>query len=123
MQTLAEKYLIDYLAKTINKDKERSNIINIGANKSLVIEKELDSNDCDYVEDRTDIISPDVAHDNVYRTYICSVEEMTEVLSSEYDIAFANFVLEHVDDLKSSASEINRILKKGKTFVTSIPNP
>ncbi len=123
MQTPGEKYLIEYLIKSIKRLGRKANIINIGANTSLVIEKELDEAGCDFVEDRTDIIDSSVEYKKFSKRYICSVEKMDEVEKNKYDIAFANFVLEHIPDLNSSASEINRIIKNGGSFVTSIPNP
>ena len=123
MQTPGEKYLISFLIKTIKKSRKTANIINIGANTSLVIEKELDIANCDFKEDRTDVIESKVDYLKFDKNYICSVENMKEIPSDNYDIAFANFVLEHVGDLNSSGREINRILKKGGSFVASIPNP
>ncbi|MDA3839532.1 MAG: methyltransferase domain-containing protein [Patescibacteria group bacterium] len=123
MQTPGEKYLIKYLIKSIKRLGTKAYIINIGANTSLVIEKELDGADCDFIEDRTDVIDSRVEYLKLNKTYICSVEEMREVSNDSYDIVFANFVLEHVDDLNNSAKEINRILKNEGSFVTSIPNP
>jgi len=123
MQTPGEKYLINFLIKSIKNIEGKAQIINIGANTSLVIEKELDKARCDFIEDRIDIIDSSVDYQKFNKSYICSVERMNEIKSDKYDIAFANFVLEHINDLGSSAKEINRILKNKGSFVASIPNP
>ncbi len=123
MQTPGEKYLINFLARKIKELGEKTNIINIGANTSLVIERELDKANCNFSEDRADVIDPKVEYSKLNNSYVCSVEDMSIIRDNTYDIAFANFVLEHVFDLESSAKEINRILKEKGSFVTSIPNP
>lgn len=123
MQTPGEKYLINFLIKKIKELGEKPNIINIGANTSLVIEKELEAAGCNFSEDRVDILDSKVEYNKLNNSYVCSVEDMKTIGANIYDIAFANFVLEHVLDLESSAREINRILKEKASFVASIPNP
>lgn len=123
MQTPGEKYLINFLIRSIKRLGKKANIISIGANNSLIVEKELEEAGCDFIEDRIDIVKHEVKYDKLNKSYICSVEKMDNIPDNNYDLAFANFVLEHVEDLESSASEINRVLKNGGSFVASIPNP
>jgi SAM-dependent methyltransferase len=48
---------------------------------------------------------------------------MTPVPSAAYDVAFSNYLLEHVRDVAAAAAELSRVLKPGGCFVTSVPNP
>ena len=123
MQTPGEKKLIEKVAEEIQNCKEKCIILNIGAAKSLVIEKELENLGCDFIEDRTDVRDPSVEYNKTRNSYIASIENMSMLSENTYDIAFANYVLEHVDDIKSSAKEVKRILKDKGIFVASVPNP
>ncbi len=123
MQTPGEKTLIEKVAEEIKNCKERSVILNIGAGKSLVIEKELEGLDCDFIEDRTDLSDPSVKYSKSRNSYIAPIENMGIVPGDTYDIVFANYVLEHVVDIKKAAKEVNRVLKEGGVFIASIPNP
>ena len=48
---------------------------------------------------------------------------MAPVKSGEYVSAFANYVIEHIKDIKKMCREIHRILIPSGTFIASIPNP
>jgi SAM-dependent methyltransferase len=48
---------------------------------------------------------------------------MDPVPTAGYDLAFANYVLEHVPDPAAAAREIHRVLRPGGVFVASFPNP
>ena len=43
--------------------------------------------------------------------------------SNNYDVAFANFVLEHVQNPEKAAAEMARIMKPGGELVLSLSNP
>ena len=47
---------------------------------------------------------------------------MSPLDSNKYQIAFANWVLEHVSDLNKVSIEIFRILKPSGIFITTVPN-
>lgn len=127
MQTPAEKYLIKKVAE-IHKSKSEYHknikMLNIGAGKGIVLEKSINNEfGAKFVCDRMDVIDCTAHYPVIGKCYLASAESMPEIKSSEYDIAFANYVFEHVADLKASASEIDRILKSGGHFIVSLPNP
>ena len=125
MQTPAEKYLIKKVSQIL-KGSDASNklrILNVGAGESIVLENSILSITNDkFFCDRMDISDCSVKHPNVDECFITSVESMPEIKSNLYDLAFANYVLEHVADLKKASSEIYRILKPLGYFITSLPN-
>lgn len=127
MQTPAEKYLIEIIKKTLNQNYEffsdKAKLINIGGGRSTVIEDNLINGVFQFISDRVDVEDIKFNNSFVGNFFRCSVEFMPHVKSGEYDVAFANYVLEHVRDINMAASEILRILKPGGIFVTSIPNP
>ena len=126
MQTPAEKYLIQKVAQMIKESYglDSTKILNIGAGKSIVIEKSiLDIIGSRFICDRMDVTDCNVEYKNVGECFVASVESMPEIKSNQYDIAFANYVLEHVHDLDKAASEICRVLKPSAYFITSLPNP
>ena len=47
---------------------------------------------------------------------------MTLVGSNEYVASFANYVIEHVLDLRKAAREIHRVLRLSGISVASLPN-
>lgn len=123
MQTEAEKYLIGVLRKILTKAKSKLKMINLGAAKSTVIEKELIKENVEFICDRTDIQDCNISEPYVEKSYICPLENMQVVPSENYDVAFANFVLEHVSDPYKSAAEMARILKPGGQLILSLSNP
>lgn len=124
MQTPAEKYLIKQVAQRLKEQGlSKSKILNVGAGESLILENGIiDIFGDNFICDRMDISDCLVKHSNVGKCFICSVESMPKIKSHEYDLAFANYVLEHVMDLEKAASEIFRILKPSGYFITSLPN-
>ena len=125
MQSPAEKKLLQILAndaKSITLTDRRPVIINLGAGQSLLLENYLDSQRLEFVMDRLDISLVKVSHFRIRNYYQCSVEDMQMVNTEEYDIAVANFILEHVAQVEKAAAEISRILKTGGFFITSVPN-
>lgn len=121
LQTPAEKKLINVLISQIKNDSQ-AQIINLGAGASVVIENYLTAAECCFIFDCVDIEDISVAHKFFNKKYTCSVENMPLVPSDHYDAVFANYLLEHVADLKSAAREIFRIVKAGGIFVTTVPN-
>lgn len=124
MQTLAEKELINEIAKELRRPAEgRPLILDVGASRSLVVENELRKRKLDFVADRVDVEDCRVEGPNVGRCFVTSVEDMPHVPSETYAAAFANFVLEHVPRVDKAAKEIARVLKPGGVFVASVANP
>ncbi len=123
MQTKAEKYLIELISKILKTLKNSAFIINLGAGKSQVVEQELIKEKLKFSEDRCDIDNCYIKEDYVKNCYICPLENMRDIASNKYDLAFANFVFEHISNTEKAISEIYRILKKGGELVISIPNP
>lgn len=123
MQTEAEKYLINILKKLVLATKESLKIINLGAAKSTVIEDALLKTKRDFICDRSDIEDCAIDKPYVKNSYISSLEDMSPISSNTYDLAFANFVMEHIEDENRVAHETRRIMKKGGSIVLSLSNP
>jgi len=123
MQTEAEKYLIKILQKILVKSNQVLKIINLGAAKSTVVENALLQEKKDFICDRSDIEDCNVNEDYVKRTYICPLEDLSTIDDARYDLAFANFVLEHVALPDMATKEMARILKPGGEIVLSLSNP
>lgn len=120
----AERLLVKELDDLLSRapSDTRLRLLDVGAGHSLTVARQLRHLRLPDLIDRIDIEATHVEHRNLGRTWQGSVECMPEVPSSEYDAVFANFVLEHVRDLRSAASEIRRVLKPGGMFVTTVPN-
>ncbi|MFC1632572.1 methyltransferase domain-containing protein [Patescibacteria group bacterium] len=128
MQTPAEKYLIDKvveLSKEKGGDFSNLQMLNVGAGKSLVLEKGIQAglNSTEFTFDRMDVIDCQVDHPGAGECFIASAESMPAIESGKYEVAYANYVLEHVEKLDAAASEIARVLKSDGYFITSLPNP
>jgi len=123
MQTPAEKFLIDQSISHLKNKNQPVKIINIGAGKSFVIENYLSAAGLDFIVDRADIYECNMDNPHAGRRFICSAENMKEVKSAEYELAFSNYVLEHVPNLSLAAKEIFRIIKPGGVLAISVPNP
>ena len=119
-ERLMVRELDDLLSRSLSQTRRR--LLNVGAGASVTIERRLKHLRPSDSIDRVDIEATQVEHPNCGRTWQCSVEHMPDVASSLYDAVFANFVLEHVRDLGSAASEIRRVLKPGGAFVATVPN-
>jgi SAM-dependent methyltransferase len=125
MQTPAERHLIERVSEFLCRDAGSAGvrpILNIGAGRSTVIEGHLADRGCRFICDRIDIGECAVEFPNTGSAWQCPVEKMTPLETGRYAAAFANYVLEHVSDLKAAASEIFRVLEPGGIFVTSVPN-
>ncbi len=127
MQTPAEEYLINKVVDLLKIKRQQGGtiaLLNVGAGKSTVLEESIaDGFGSGFVCDRLDIVDCSARHPSVGRCYIASVESMPEIETAKYDIAFANYVFEHVSNLKAAARELDRVLKPGGYFVVSLPNP
>ncbi|MFB3887064.1 MAG: class I SAM-dependent methyltransferase [Thermodesulfobacteriota bacterium] len=125
MQTPAEIYLIQRVSEILKEDyNAEPKILNIGAGRSTIIESSISNMIGNkFTCDRMDVSDCYANHPVIGECFLTSVESMPEIGSRRYDLAFANYVLEHVTHLNKAASEIHRILKESGCFVTSIPNP
>jgi len=123
MQTTAEQFLITALIEFLDKQTTTPQIINLGAAKSLVIEKFLKQADLEFSCDRSDVQDCSVSGENIGKCYVCPLEKMTPVPTAKYAAAFANFVLEHVSDPAAAAQEMARILKPGDRLIITLSNP
>ncbi len=121
-QTPAEKELIRALDQELI-NKTESIIINIGAGKSQVIEDALVLKGRNFKLDRLDIRESQINAPYFRKSYKCSIENCPELINNSYDLAFANYVFEHLEHLSSAIKEVKRILKPNGVFVLSIPNP
>lgn len=125
MQTPAEKLLIQNLVlclKANECDFFARRILNVGSGKSLSIERQLKQAGCNYICDRIDIEDCVVDFSTVRNCWHCSVDNMEPLDSERYHAVFANYVLEHVYNLKGAAQEIYRVLLPDGIFIATIPN-
>jgi len=124
MQTPAERHLIRQISEFLCRGpgREARLILNIGAGRSTIIERRLADSGCSFICDRIDVEDCTAEFPNAGSAWTCPVEKMTPLESGRYAAAFANYVLEHVGDLKTAASEIFRVLEPGGLFTTSVPN-
>jgi len=127
MQTPAEKFLIEKVVELLDQsDKETrpTKILNVGAGESIVLEKSIyDGFGDDFVCDRVDVTDCCANYPVIGECFTASVESMPKIKSDNYDIAFANYVFEHVANLDKAASEVARVIKPSGFFITSLPNP
>lgn len=126
MQSQAEKILVATLTeviKTTSAAPDKPRILNIGAGRSISIERQLMSNGCSFISDRIDITDCHIHLDCIGECMISPAENMQCVQPDQYIAAFANFVFEHVEDIKKASCEAYRILRPNGYFIASIPNP
>lgn len=125
MQTEAEKYLILILKKILAAFTFKGikpKMINLGAAKSTIIEDSIIETG-DFSCDRCDIQDCAVVKPYVGASFIAPLEDLSPLASNTYDVAFANFVLEHVQNPEKAALEMARIVKPGGEIVLSLSNP
>ncbi len=125
MQTEAEKYLIYLLKKALaafSAKNIKPKMINLGAAKSTIIEDSIIEAG-DFVCDRCDIQECSVDKSYVGDSFVCPLEDMSPLTDNAYDIAFANFVLEHVSNPEKAVAEMARIIKPGGELILSLSNP
>lgn len=124
MQTKAEKYLIEAIKKKLKSNVDKNwFLINLGAAKSIVIEEFLKKDNLNFKADRCDIEDCFIEKSFVGQCYTCSLEKMDNIISNQYDLAWANFVFEHIEKPDLACNEIYRILKKDGLLVISLSNP
>ncbi len=130
MQTEAEKYLISLIANLVKRARsagQKLKIINLGAAKSTIVEeaviKEVGAGLEVFVCDRCDIQDCAVGAPYAQQSFVCPLEDMTPIPDATYDVAFANFVLEHVQNPQRAANEMARIVKPGGELILSLSNP
>lgn len=124
IQTPAEKFLIAEVANAVKNSARPCVAINIGAGDSVVMENGIQKlTSAPFVSDRLDVFKENITHPTTRKSFVESVEDMKEVPAGEYDVALANYVLEHVPNIPAAAKEIWRVLKPGGVFVLSSPNP
>ena len=121
-----EKELVRLLSCEIQQVNEKGRdalLVNLGAGSNTAFETRLAGADGSFLVDRIDVEMTVVSHPNVGRQLKQSISHMTGIENSVYDMAFANYVLEHVDDIESTIREIARILRPGGLAVVTVPNP
>ncbi len=124
MQTKAEKYLIEVIKKILKTNKAKTwQLINLGAAKSIVVEQALEKEKINFIADRCDLEDCQVKEKFAGQSFICSLEKMDNIASDYYDLAWANFVFEHIEKPSLAGLEIHRILKTRGTLVISLSNP
>lgn len=125
MQTEAEKYLILILKKilvTFSIKGVKPKMINLGAAKSTIIEDSIIEAG-DFSCDRCDIQECAVDKPYAGASFVCPLEDMSLLADNNYDIAFANFVFEHIKNPEKAVRELARIVKPGGELVLSLSNP
>ena len=123
----AENALVGLVAREVaalNREGRQALLINLGAGSAAVLENQLAEVVGDqFCVDRVDVDLRRVEHPRVGRQWEESIVRMPGVPDRHYDIAFANWVLEHVDDVRSAIREVARILRPGGLVVVTRPNP
>jgi SAM-dependent methyltransferase len=123
----AENALLNLVAREVtglNRQGRQALLINLGAGSAAVLESRLAAAVGDgFCVDRVDERLFRVEHPRVGRQWQESIVHMPGVPDRHYDIAFANWVLEHVDDVGSTIREVTRILRPGGLMVATLPNP
>ena len=125
MQTPAERHLVQKLVSLLDSHDAGSNvpeILNVGAGQSVSIEQRLSQAGCRYVCDRLDVESCKVDFPTVRECWLCSIDVMAPVDSDRYVALFANYVLEHVANIRGASEEVYRTLSPGGCFIATIPN-
>ncbi len=125
MQTPAEKNLVQKLATYLNSREPNSNahqILNAGAGQSVSIERQLLQAGCNYKCDRIDVEDCQVDFQTVGECWQCSIDDLKPLKSEHYIAGFANYVLEHVENIGGASRELYRVLAPSGLFVATIPN-
>lgn len=115
--------LLSHEIEAVNQSGRDALLINLGAGRQAVIETKLADAGGAFRVERVDIELTDVSHPNVGRQWEESITRLTGAEDRHYDMAFANYVFEHVDDPQSAIREIARILRPGGLAVLTLPNP
>ncbi len=128
MQTPGEKKLIAVLAEAVSAVQASGgtpHILNVGAAKSVVLENSVAKliGNADFICDRADIDDCEVKESWVGKCFTAPVEDMPQAKTGDYDVVFANYVFEHINDLDKAINELKRILKPDGLFIVASPNP
>ncbi len=123
MQTEAEKYLIAVIKKLLSTNNKQWKLINLGAAKSVVVEKLVQVETANFICDRSDVEDCQVVANFVGDSFICPLEDLSPLPREKYDLAFANFVFEHISQPEKASRELFKILKPGGYLVVSLSNP
>jgi SAM-dependent methyltransferase len=125
MQTPAEKHLVHKLVSFLSSHETDSNahrILNAGAGQSVSIERKLKQAGCRYICDRIDIENCNVDFPTAGECWQCSIDDMRPLSSGHYIAVFANYLLEHSENIGGASQEICRVLAPGGLFVATVPN-
>jgi SAM-dependent methyltransferase len=125
MQTPAELHLVQKLVSFLSSRATGSTeprILNAGAGQSVSIEQQLTRAGCRYVCDRIDVEDCAVDFPSAGECWQCSTEDMAPLESGRYVAVFANYVMEHVEDIERASREVHRVLAPGGLFVATLPN-
>lgn len=125
MQTPAENYLVQTLVSFLNSHESGADeqlILNAGAGQSVSIERQLLQAGCRYRCDRIDIEDCNVDFPTAGDSWEGSIDDMKPLNSGHYIAVFANYVFEHVENLRGAAQELYRVLAPGGLFVATMPN-
>lgn len=118
------------LVRTVDREIKRMNrmdvvplVLNLGAGASTLLETTLARGGSRFIVDRVDIELTLVRHTHVRKQMAASLEDLSEIADDSYDLAFANYVMEHVHDVQSAVREMTRVVRPGSLLVLSMSNP
>jgi SAM-dependent methyltransferase len=98
-------------------------LLNLGAGRSTGIETQLAQAGARFSVDRIDLELTIVRHANVREQWAGNIENLSTIANDSYDVAFCNYVLEHVRNVKRAVAEMARVLRPGALLVLTVPNP
>jgi len=98
---MIERTSRDYVLKTLEKNQNNWNILDIGCNQDAV----------KFAQTAADIINFSKSYKD--KKFVLIKEKNLPFKDNEFDFVYASHVIEHVDDLAHFIDEIQRISKKG----------
>ena len=98
-------------------------LLNLGAGSNTAIETRLDRAGARFFIDRVDLELTVVHQANVRNQWAGNIEDLSAIANDSYDLAFANYVLEHVEHVRSAVAEMARVVRPGALIVLTLPNP
>jgi SAM-dependent methyltransferase len=122
----AQNALVELVTQEIgalNSKNRVPTLINLGAGPQMEFETRFAQAGGLFEVDRVDVELSLVEHANVRRQWTGTIEDLSTVADATYDLAFANYVMEHVDDVRSAIREMARILRPGSLAVLTLSNP
>lgn len=123
MQSLAEKRLVERVCAVARTVTGTPILLNMGAGRTDILEQLVLERIPEARFDRLDIQDCQLDRPYIRSCYTADAATMSELPSGEYDLAFSNYVFEHVQQPKAAVSELFRVLKPGGAVVLTIPNP